>query len=85
MSEKEIIEEIKKYLDYKKDVSIDTLENLLNLYTKQKEENKQLKNKNENLQKEIKIMKSINVNDFMIAKDKIRNKIKELDILLEEN
>ena len=38
---------------------------------------KNLKEKNESLQKEIKLMKSININDNYINKDKIRDKIKE--------
>lgn len=39
---------------------------------------KELKEKNASLQKEIKLMKSININDNYISKDKIKEKIKEL-------
>ena len=39
----------------------------------------ELKEKNASLQKEIKLMKSININDNYISKDKIREKIKELE------
>ena len=42
---------------------------------------KDLKDKNASLQKEIKLMKSININDNYISKDKIRAKIKELENL----
>lgn len=42
-------------------------------------EYEELKEKNANLQKEIKLMKSININDNYISKDKIRKKIKELE------
>ena len=37
----------------------------------------ELKDKNASLLKEIKLMKSININDNYISKDKINNKIKE--------
>ena len=40
---------------------------------------KDLKDKNASLQKEIKLMKSININDNYISKEKIREKIKELE------
>ena len=40
---------------------------------------KNLKDKNTSLQKEIKLMKSININDNYISKDKIREKIEELE------
>ena len=40
---------------------------------------KNLKEKNASLQKEIKLMKSININDNYISKDKIKQKIKELE------
>jgi lipopolysaccharide biosynthesis regulator YciM len=44
------------------------IQGLLDLYNKEKE-------KNASLQKEIKLMKSININDNYISKDKIREKI----------
>ena len=39
----------------------------------------ELKEKNASLQKEIKLMKSININDKYISKDKLKNKIEELE------
>ena len=39
---------------------------------------KELKDKNASLQKEIKLMKSININDNYVSKDKIKEKLEEL-------
>ena len=54
-----------------------TINEIIDLYTEEKE-------KNASLQKEIKLMKSININDNYISKDKIRTKIKELENLYKD-
>ena len=76
MSEEEIIESVKYHilLEYLGFCNIDkvSLQGLLDLYN-------ELKEKNASLQKEIKLMKSININDNYISKDKIRERIKELE------
>jgi hypothetical protein len=46
---------------------------------KKNSEIEEQQNKIVSLQKEIKLMKSININDNYISKDKIREKIKELE------
>ena len=45
---------------------------------------KELKEKNASLQKEIKLMKSININDNYISKDKVRAKINWLESQFDE-
>ena len=57
---------------------------VLNLIEKQQKEIEELKEKNASLQKEIKLMKSININDNYISKDKVKNKIKELENLYKD-
>jgi len=47
-------------------------------------ENKELKEKNASLQKEIKLMKSININDNYISKDKIREHLKRFEEIEKE-
>lgn len=61
--------------------TIEKLENdkrgmLIELY-KANDKKDKLKEENASLQKEIKLMKSININDNYVSKDKIRDKIKE--------
>ena len=80
MSEEKIIEILKKLISWKsmkveiRDYEIDAIQDLLDLYNKEKE-------KNASLQKEIKLMKSININDNYISKDKIRKQIRQLEAL----
>lgn len=76
MSEEEIIKEIIFMAKWFPKLNLikerQTILGLLDLYNKEKE-------KNASLQKEIKLMKSININDNYIYKDKIRERIKELE------
>lgn len=71
MSEEEIIKNINEQIQWSDHNTYKiALQGILDLYNKEKE-------KNASLQKEIKLMKSININDNYIYKDKIREKIKE--------
>ena len=77
-------EKFKRYLRMlNEENSIDKKEEamlgLLGLYYKQQTEIEELKDKNASLQKEIKLMKSININENYISKDKIREKINYYD------
>ena len=80
MSEKEILEKIEKIIKHFENQEYilngqkiyKYIQGLLDLYNEVKE-------KNASLQKEIKLMKSININDNYISKDKINDKIKELE------
>ena len=89
MSEEEILDIMNNLTLYEYDFSIESkyveghdeiaermgneaIQGLLDLYNKEKE-------KNASLKKEIKLMKSININDNYISKDKIKQKIKELE------
>lgn len=69
MSEEEIIESVKYHitLEYMGFCNIDkvSLQGLLDLYNKEKD-------KNASLKKQINLMKSININDNYISKDKIK-------------
>lgn len=55
----------------------ETIEGLLDLYNTEKD-------KNASLQKEIKLMKSININDNFISKDKIREHLKKFEEIEKE-
>ena len=82
-------EKFKRYLRMlNEENSIDKKEEamlgLLGLYYKQQTEIEELKEKNASLQKEIKLMKSININDNYINKEKVKNKIKELEKLYKD-
>ena len=55
----------------------------INIFKESEDEIKELTEKNASLQKEIKLMKSININDNFISKDKIKKKIKELKNIIE--
>ena len=74
MSEEEIIKEIVFMAKWFPKLNLikerQTILGLLDLYNKEKE-------KNASLQKETKLMKSININDNYIYKDKIKEKIKK--------
>ena len=50
----------------------------------QQKEIKELKEKNASLQKEIKLMKSININENYISKDKIRKHLKRFEEIEKE-
>ena len=80
MSEEEIIKEIVFMAKWFPKLNLikerQTILGLLDLYNKEKE-------KNASLQKETKLMKSININDNYIYKDKIKEKIKEYKELKE--
>ena len=77
MSEEEILEKIEKIIKHFESQEYilngqkiyEYIQGLFNLYNEEKD-------KNASLQKEIKLMKSININDNYISKDKIR-KLKE--------
>jgi FtsZ-binding cell division protein ZapB len=69
--EKKAIENLRK----NKGVSFAEADIILNLIEKLQKEIEELKEKNASLQKEIKLMKSININDNYISKKKIREKI----------
>lgn len=60
-----------KYITSRNDKAI---QGLLDLYNEEKE-------KNSSLQKEIKLMKSININDNYISKNEIRERITQLELL----
>ena len=73
--EEKTIENLRK----NKGVSFAEADIILNLIEKQQKEIEELKEKNASLQKEIKLMKSININDNYISKEKINDKIIELE------
>lgn len=54
-----------------------------NYIQKLHKEIEELEQTNANLSKEIKLMKSVNINENFIGKDKIRNKIEELEDVLD--
>ena len=56
----------------------------IKLFEKMIEDYKNKGNECLNLKKEIKLMKSVNINENFISKDKIRNEIKELENILEK-
>ena len=78
----ETLKEINQAIKYRPMLSIpsDTklFDTILNIIKKQQKEIEELKEKNASLQKEIKLMKSININDNYISKDKIKEKLEEL-------
>lgn len=65
--------------DFEKHIDI-----LLNLIKRQQKEIEELKEKNASLKKEIKLMKSININDNYISKDKIREHLKKFEEIEKE-
>ena len=75
--EKKAIEHLKNYpinWELTHEVNQMAINVILNLIEKQE-------NKIANQEKEIKLMKSVNINDNYVSKDRIREKIKELDEL----
>ena len=53
----------------------------INIFKESEDEIEELKEKNASLQKEIKLMKSININDNYISKNEIRKQIRQLEAL----
>lgn len=60
-----------------KNVEAEVFEEMRLELKQEKEKNEALENKNASLNKEIKLMKSVNINDNYISKDKIREFIKK--------
>lgn len=84
LSEEEIIEDVKSDINYSQEFNMDyvqmdmpIIQGLLDLYKKVKKKNRSLLLKTASLEKQIELMKSININDNFISKDKIREKMKE--------
>ena len=73
------LEHIKTLTDYGKKGIKYNIKKLQKELQQEKEKNEALENKNASLNKEIKLMKSVNINDNYISKDKIKAKIKELE------
>ena len=77
-----IIQSIKKQSE---DFTIEHLVNLQkHIIDELTEENEDLKEKNASLQKEINLMKSMNINDNYINKNEIRERITQLELLDKE-
>lgn len=90
MSEEQIINYIKRdieetskqiengdlmFIEDNEKIRIAFLQSLLNLYKKVKKKNRSLLLKTATLEKQIKLMKSVNINDNFISKDKIKEAI----------
>lgn len=74
--EKEAIEEFKKHIEYCKEFPTSCYDKEIEIVLNYIEK---LQNENSSLKKEIKLMKSVNINENFISKDKIRNKLKEIE------
>lgn len=83
MSEEEILKQLDNAcildkncygVDYLFEKDLEAIRSLLDLYNKEKD-------KNASLKKEIKLMKSININDNYISKNEIRERITQLEAL----
>ena len=76
------------YLEFKKKSENQTIEHLLKTYINicdsLENDKQELKDKNASLEKEIKLMKSININDNYINKNEIREQITQLELLDKE-